>query len=115
MNVRQTNKCLKKQIDKLQSDNDLMRRIILNSPEMQELYDAYAKPLCCTVATMQFQQYKSIRFLPPDRPYDAGFIALFKQAVTEDLVTELKNHITYELDTECMTPTITASIFVGIK
>lgn len=113
MNARQTNKRLKNQIDKLQSDNDLMRRIISNSLGMQELYDVYTKPLKHTIATMQFQEYRSKRFLPPGRPYDAGFIALFKQAVTEDLLTGLKDHITYELDTECMTPTITASIFVG--
>lgn len=115
MNARQTKKRLKKQIDKLKSDNDLMRRIIADSPKMQELYDVYTKPLSCTVATMQFQEYRSKRFLPPDRPNDAEFIALFKQGVTKDLLDVLKDHITYELDTEGITPTITASIFVGRK
>lgn len=115
MNARQMKKCLKKQIDKLQSDNDLMREIISNSPKMQELYDVYTKPLNCTVATMQFQEYRSKRFLPPERPYDAGFIALFKRAVAKDLFEGIKDNITYKVDAECMTPTITASIFVGRK
>ena len=115
MNARQKKKCLKKQIDKLQSDNDLMRRIIADSPKMQELYDAYNKPLNVTHTTLPFQEYRSKRFLPPDRPYDAGFIALFKQGIAKDLFEGIKENITYELDTECRTPTITASIFVGRK
>ncbi len=115
MNARQTKKRLKKQINKLQADNDLMRRIIADSPKMQELYDAYNKPLNVTCTTMPFQEYKSKRYLPPNRPYDAGFIALFKQGLAKDLFEDIKEHITYEVDTECMTPTITASILVGRK
>jgi hypothetical protein len=38
-----------------------------------------------------------------------------KQAVAEDLFEEIKENITYEVDTECRTPTITASIFIGEK
>lgn len=115
MNARQTKKRLKLKINKLQSDNDLMRRIISDSPSMQELYDVYVKPLNRTVATMQFQEYRSKRFLPPDRPYDAGFIALYKRETAKDLFEGIKDNITYEVDAECMTPTITASIFVGRK
>ena len=88
-----------------------MRRIIADSPEMQELYDAYTKPLNVTHTTMQFQEYRSKRFLPPDRPYDAGFIGLFKQGLAKDLFEIIKENITYELDME--SPIITASIFVG--
>ena len=115
MNARQTKKCLKKRITKLQSDNDLMRRIIEQSPTMQELYDLYNKPHFVTHTTMQFQEYRSKRFLPPNRPYDAGFIALFKQGLAKDLFEGIKDYITYEVDAECIAPTITASIFVGKK
>ena len=113
MNARQTKKCLKKQINKLQSDNDLMRRIIADSPRMSELYDAYTKPLNVTHTTMPFQEYRARRFLPPDRPNDAGFIALFKRDIEKDLFDYIKENIVYEVDTECMTPTVTASIFIG--
>lgn len=115
MNARQTKKRLKKQINKLQSDNDLMRGIIADSPTMQELYDLYNKPKFITHTTMTFQEYRSRRYLSPDRPYDAGFIALFKQELARELFEGIKEHITYEVDAECMTPTITASIFVGRK
>ena len=115
MNARQTKKRLKKQIDKLQSDNDLMRKIIADSPKMQELYDVYTMPLNITRTTIPFQEYRSRRFLPSDRPYDAGFIALFKRELAKDLFEGIKEYITYEVNAECMTPTITASIFVGRK
>lgn len=45
MNARQKAKKLKNQINTLEYDNDLMRKIIANSPAMQELYDAYNKPI----------------------------------------------------------------------
>lgn len=115
MNARQMKKCLKKRINRLEFDNDLMRRIIVDSPTMQELYDLYNKPLNVKHTTMQFQEYRARRFLPPDRPYDAGFIALFKQELAKDLFEGIKDNITYEVDAECMKPTITASIFVGRK
>ena len=115
MNARQKTKKLKKQIGTLESDNNLMRRIIADSPTMQELYDAYNKPLNITRTTMEFQEYQSKRFLSPDKPYDAGIIAILKQGLINDLVEVIKESITYEVDTECMTPTITASIFIGRK
>ncbi len=115
MNARQAKKYLKMQIKRLKSDNDLMRRIIVESPKMQELYNLYTKPLNCTVTTMQFKEYRSKRFLPPDNSTDIGIITLFKREITNDLLDELKNHITYNLDAEGVNPTITANIFVGIK
>lgn len=115
MNARQTKKRLKKHIDRLQSDNDLMRRIISNSQEMQEIYDLYNSPVFHTVTNMHFQEYRAKKVFPPDAPVDSVSISWLKEEVTRDLVTGLKDHITYELDAECMTPTITASIFVGRK
>ena len=111
MNARQVKKQLKKKISKLESDNNLMRRIIEDSPEIQELYNVYTKPLKVTHTTMQFQEYRSKRFLPPNRLYDARFIELYKQELAKDLFENIKENITYELDME--SPIITASIFVG--
>lgn len=116
MNARQKTKKLKKEIKKLQSDNDLMRRIIADNPTMQELYDAFNKPpLNATYSTILFQKLKSTRFLSPDKPYDAGFIAIAKHGLESDLFEIIKKHITYEIDADCMVPTITASIFIGRK
>lgn len=113
MNARQKAKKYKKKINTLESDNDLMRRIIADSPTMQELYDAYNKPMFVTRSTMQFQEYRSKRFLNPDNPYDAAIIAISKRGLENELVKVIKEHITYKVDTVGLTPTIIASIFIG--
>ena len=115
MNARQMKKRMKKQIDKLQSDNDLMHRIISNSPTMQELYDVYNKPLNVTRTTLQFQELKSKRMLPAFMANPEGIIEHTKQLVTKDLFEGIKEYITYEIDDEHRSTSITASIFVGIK
>jgi hypothetical protein len=115
MNARQKAKKLKKQIGILKSDNDLMREIIADSPAMQELYDLYNKPKFVTHTTMQFQEYRSRVFLDSDILDDTGLIEILKQEITDNLLEGIKKNITYEVDTECMPPQITASIFVGKK
>lgn len=115
MNARQIKKRLKKQIDKLERDNDLMRRIIADSPTMQEIYDLFNKPLNIRHTTMEFKEYRSKRYLPPDRPDDYGLIALFKKYMAEELCSDIKENISYEIDREWGAPTITASIYIGRK
>lgn len=111
--TRQKAKKLKKEIKSLESDNDLMRKIIADSPTMQELYDAYNKPVFATHTTMQFQEYRAKRMVPVYMRDLDGFIERAKQAAAEDLFEDIKENVTYEVDTECMAPTITASIFIG--
>lgn len=114
MNARQKAKNLKKKIDILKFDNNLMRRIIVDSPTMQELYDAYNKPVFVTHTTMQFQEYKARRYLPPDDDIEAVLSALMPE-VRDDLLGAVKENTLYTLDTESAIPTITASIFIGRK
>lgn len=113
MNARQKAKKLKKKIETLESDNDLMRRIIADSPTMQELYDAYNKPTFSTHTTMHFDEYLSRRSLPPDRPYDAEIIEATKRVIINDLFEIIAENITCEIDGESANPTITARIFIG--
>lgn len=116
MNARQMKKCLKKQIIKLQSDNDLMRRIIADSPKMQELYDVYTKPLNVTRTTLPFQEFKARRMLPTIYMEDVeGIIEYTKQAVAKDLFEGIKENITYEVNAEYGLKSITGSIFVARK
>ena len=115
MNARQTKKILKKHINKLRTDNNLMRKIISDSAEMSRLYDLYNRPLNVTHTMMQFREYRAKRYLPPERPDDAGFKALFERELAKDLFEGIKKYITYEVDFECNIPTITASIFVGVN
>ena len=115
MNIRQKIKEYKKKISTLESDNKLMREIIANSPAMQEIYDAYNKPVFVAQTTMQFQEFRVKRMVPVYMRDLDGFIERSKQAVAKELLEEIKDNITYEIDTECMASTITASIFVGRK
>lgn len=111
MNARQKAKKLKKEIKSLKSDNDLMRNIIADCPDMQELYDAYNKPKFVTHTTMHFQEYRAKRIIPVYM--DSGVIEPAKRAVAMDLLEAIKENITYEVGIEGMSATITASIFVG--
>ena len=113
MNARQKAKKQKKEIKTLKSDNDLMRRIIGDSPLMQELYDAYNRPTKVIHSAMRFQEYKANRIIP--QYMDSRVIEPTKQAVAMDLLEAIKENITYEVDIEDMPATITASIFIGKK
>lgn len=115
MNARQAKKYLKMRINRLESDNNLMRRIIADSPAMQELYDLYNQPLNVLQTTMQFQEFKAKRMIPVYMADIPGIIEHTKQAVAKDLFEGIKDNITYEVDAEWIAPTITASIFVGRK
>lgn len=115
MNARQTKKCLKKQINKLKSDNDLMLRIIADSPTMQELYNLYNKPLFLTHTTMQFQEYRAKETIPLYMADAEENIEYTKQAIARELFEAVKENITYEIDTEHRPTSITGSIFVGRK
>ena len=113
MNARQKAKKYKKEINTLESDNNLMRRIIADTPAMQELYDLYNKPKFVTHTTMQFQEYTAKRTIPVYMADVEEVIKRGKQALAKDLLEDIKENITYEVDDKDMPPIITASIFIG--
>ena len=111
MNKRQIKKHLKIQIDKLKSDNYLMKRIISNSPEMSQLYDLYNKPMNIKTSPLQFKEYRSKAFIDSSMLYDKNYIALVKQELSQNLSDVIKDYVTYQTDMYRLT--ITASLFVG--
>ena len=115
MNARQTKKYLKKQIDKLQSDNDLMRKIIADSPKMQELYDVYTQPLKVIHTTIPLQEFKVKRTLPVYMEDVEGIIKHTKQSLEKDLLEGIKENITYETTNKHRSTLMMASIVVGRK
>ena len=115
MNARQTKKNLKNQIHRLKSDNDLMHEIIADSPRMQELYDRFNKPVNVHYTTMEFQEFKAKRKIPFYMVDVDGYVEYTKQVVAKDLFEDIKDNISYEIDSEYGIQTITASIFVGRK
>lgn len=113
MNARQMKKCLKKQIDKLQSDNDLMHGIIADSPKMQELYNFYTEPLNNIRTTMPIKEFRVKREIPAYTADLEGFIEYAEQAMAKELFNGIRENITYKVDANSKVLSITASIFVG--
>lgn len=123
MNARQTKKCLKKQIKKLKADNELMRK-------MRETYDLWNKLIEIRQITMEFKELKAQRpistYVVGDKEC-VGYVEIrtkedvekcveyTKKIVAEDLFEAVKENITYEVNTDCIRPTVTASIFVGVE
>jgi hypothetical protein len=101
-------KRLKKQIDKLKSDNDLMHDIIADSPSMQELYDRWTKLLNVVHSSMRFEKFKVKRIV--DDNYGMEYSKLL---AAKDLLERIKDEITYKVDTEHGFQTVTASIIVA--
>ena len=110
MNARQYKKQLKNKIRLLTRDNDLMRDIIANHPQMQETYDAWTKPLHAIVGTIDFQQYMAKRHISP---YDPCDMEIYKRELINTMVETIKNNIEFEVDTECGYPILTARIYIG--
>ena len=110
MNARKMKKQLKKQINKLQSNNDLMHDIIADSPSMQETYDRWTKPLNVIHSRLRFEKFKVKRISasPANREIDYT-----KQFAARELLEGIKDSITYEVDTEQSFHTVTASIIIG--
>lgn len=111
MNARQIKKHLKQKIEKLKSDNKLMRDIIADSPTMQELYDLYNKPVNVVHTAIDFQGYKATRVI--DRPIDDICKKYYIREIENEIFDVVKDHINYVIDTDAYMPTITGSIYIG--
>lgn len=112
MNARQMKKNLKKKIDKLQSDNDLMHNIIADSPSMQETYDNWTKPLNVVHSSMRFEKFKVKKVVDYSYGIEIDYV---KEMAARELLEGIRDSITYEVDTKQCFPTVTASIIVGIE
>jgi hypothetical protein len=118
MNARQLKKKFKKQINKLKADNDLMQRIISDSPKMQEFYDLYNKPLNVTHMTIPFHEYKVRKTIPQDMEnvdYCHYCLEHLKKEMASDLFACIEDNIVYDIHADSFPITITASIFAGRK
>ena len=113
MNKRQLKKKLKKQIARLKSDNDLMRRIIEDSPAMAEQYDIWTQPLNIIQAQVHLDEYRCKRIMPLD--YDEAVVKVIKHTMELEMLDLIRNNITYEFGTEYSHPTLTGKILIGQK
>ncbi len=116
MNARQTKKNLKRKIQKLESDNRLMKRIIEDHSGMLELYDLYNSPLFETRTTMHFIKYKAKEKVPLDYPYpcDERIIEKIKRLLVDKMLNVVKENTIFYVDKNWPV-TVTATIYLGRK
>lgn len=115
MNARQTKKRLKKQIERIASDNKLMREIIDDSPRMAELYNLYNQPCNVTYSTMSFQEYRVRRVIPRYMADLEDYSEHIKHALVRDLAEVITKDVRYESVEICGERAIEASIYIGRK
>lgn len=115
MNARQTKKRLKVQIERLKSDNDLMRNIIDDSPAMAELYNLYNRPCNVIESAMSFQEYRVRRVIPRYMADLEDYTEHIRHALVGDLAEVIAKDIHYESVEMCGERAIEASVYVGRK
>ena len=116
MNLRQSKKLLKKKIEKLESDNRLMKQIISNNDEMLRLYDLYNKPLNVTRTSIDVRKYKQKKVLSPCERFlldDAIFMRKMKHDMARSFIDAVESNLIYEIDTQDRMPSITATLYIG--
>ena len=113
MNARQAKKHLKRQIERLKSDNELMREIIDNSPRMAELYNLYNRPCNVTYSTMSFQEYRIRRMIPRYMADIEDYTKHIRHALVGDLAEAIEKDICFEPVEICGERAIEASIYIG--
>ncbi len=99
MKLRQAKKNLKKQVADLERDNDLMREIISNHPEMLSLYDKYTQPLNVTHVTMPFQDLSVTEMMLPIE-YNYMDEDLMKTKLAAELADGIKGFIKIDVSQE---------------
>lgn len=116
MNLRQSKKLLKIKIEKLKSDNSLMKQIISNNDEMSRLYDLYNKPLNVIHKSIDVRKYKTQKVLSPyEKKYldDAVFLREMKHDIARSFIDAVESNLIYEIDEQEWMPSITASLYIG--
>lgn len=115
MNARQAKKRFKMRIERLKSDNDLMRKIIDNSPRMAELYNLYNRPCNVTYSTMSFQEYRFRRVIPSYLADLEDYTEWCRNALAIDLAKAITKDIRFEPVEICGEKALEASIYIGRK
>ena len=101
----------RQKIKKLKTENEFLRNIIHNSPDMEDLLRRWTQPMNVIKTTKEVKLYKSARYLPPDS--DVGLIAFYKKELANDIFEGVKEKINYNISTGDAFPKIEASIYIG--
>ncbi len=120
MNARQTKKNLKRKIQKLESDNRLMKRVIEDHSEMLRLYDLYNSPCFVKQTTMRFQKYRAEEIVPlfetfyPDQ-CDERMIERIKCSLVKRMFDAVKENTIFDVERREMLVRVRATLYLGRK
>ena len=103
----------RQKLKKLKHDNKVMKDVINASPELKSMYSAFTEPMNVVYTTVQCRELRCERMVSPENPNDAGVIALYKNAMADNLAEQFKKFITYKVTGDSAYPFIEASVFVG--
>lgn len=118
MNARQTKKNLKRKIQKLESDNNLMKRIIEDHSEMCRLYDLYNSPHFVTHSTMHFNKYRAEQIVPlycsniDDEHYE-HLIERIKSQLVKKMLDAVQENTIFDVDNEGVLVRVRATLYLG--
>ncbi len=117
MNARQTKKNLKRKIQKLEFDNNLMKRIIEDHSEMLRAYDLYNSPLFVTQTTMRFRKYCAEQIVPWFSPdiNDERFIEMIKSQLVKKMLNVVQENTIFDVYKEDMGKRVRATLYLDRK
>jgi hypothetical protein len=120
MNARQTKKNLKRKIQKLELDNNLMKSIIEDHSEMLRLYDLYNSPRFLTQTTIRFKKYRAEEIVPlfetfyPDQ-CDERMIERIKCSLVKKMFDAVKENTIFDVERREMLVRVRATLYLGKK
>lgn len=117
MNARQTKKNLKRKIQKLEFDNNLMKRIIEDHSEMLRVYDLYNSPLFVTQTTMHIQKYCAEKIIPWFSPdiYNEYIIEMSKRQLVEKMLYVVRENTIFDVEKDDIGVRVRATLYLGRK
>ena len=95
MNARQVKKQLKRKIEKLESDNRIMKSIIDDSPAMAELYNRYTEPVK-VVHINNMKQYRVLKRGSLLKHLDRELVRrILAEEISKELIPIIENNMKF--------------------
>ena len=105
----------RQKLKRLKSDNKLMRNIIRNSPQMEDLYKSFNSPLRnITHTTMTFEKLKSAKYLPFENEIDGRVMEGYQNWLADEVCELVKNYVKYDINRDSYPPKLEATLYVGV-
>lgn len=104
----------RQKIKKLKKENDFMRMIIKDNPEMEQTYNLWKQPLRAIQSHVKIRPYKCKRIMTYDLMRCCDGERVLREEITRCLLEAIKPEITYRLDEQGYPgPILEGTILIG--